>query len=142
MLKIAHRGNLNGPNSALENSPEYIQKALDLGYYVEIDCWKIAENWWLGHNGPKYLVDFEFINNGRIFAHCKNLEALYQLGIEQRLKCDFFAHDQDPWALTNFGYIWTYPGEKVTKKSIIVDLENFGKYNDIAGICSDFWNAR
>ena len=139
MLKISHRGNLNGPNPAKENSPKYIQEALDLGYYVEVDCWKIGEIWMLGHDLPKYIVDFEFINNGRIFAHCKNLEAFFELSMAQRLKCQFFAHDKDPWVLTNYGYIWTYPGERITKRSIIVDLENSGKYENIAGICSDFW---
>jgi hypothetical protein len=37
MLLISHRGNLKGPDSTLENSPSYIQKALDLGFSVEID---------------------------------------------------------------------------------------------------------
>ena len=37
MILISHRGNINGPNPEMENNPEYIQKALDLGYDVEVD---------------------------------------------------------------------------------------------------------
>ena len=37
MLLIAHRGNINGPDKAKENHPDYINKAIEAGYNVEID---------------------------------------------------------------------------------------------------------
>ena len=37
MILIAHRGNIDGPNPEMENNPQYIDKAIDSGYNVEID---------------------------------------------------------------------------------------------------------
>ena len=39
MILISHRGNIEGKQPKLENKPEYISKALELGYNVEIDIW-------------------------------------------------------------------------------------------------------
>ena len=39
MKFIAHRGNVFGPNVELENSPNYIDKAISTGYDVEVDLW-------------------------------------------------------------------------------------------------------
>ena len=39
MILIAHRGNIDGPNPELENSLQYIDKAIDSGYNVEVDIW-------------------------------------------------------------------------------------------------------
>jgi hypothetical protein len=41
MILIAHRGNLNGPNKESENMPDYINIAIEKGFYVEIDVWLI-----------------------------------------------------------------------------------------------------
>ena len=37
MKLIAHRGNVYGPESDKENSPDYIDKSISMGYDVEID---------------------------------------------------------------------------------------------------------
>ena len=39
MIYISHRGNIDGPDTGKENSPDYIIKALSLGFDVEIDVW-------------------------------------------------------------------------------------------------------
>ena len=39
MRIISHRGNLDGSNSSLENSPNYILRAIELGFDVEVDLW-------------------------------------------------------------------------------------------------------
>ena len=39
MILIAHRGNINGPSLAMENTCVYIDSAIKLGYDVEIDVW-------------------------------------------------------------------------------------------------------
>jgi hypothetical protein len=50
MILISHRGNINGIESNNENNPEYIQKALDLVYNVEVDL-RIKDNkLYLGHD--------------------------------------------------------------------------------------------
>jgi hypothetical protein len=52
MILISHRGNINGRIEGLENTPNYIQDAIKLGYDVEIDLWiiknkfKLAKTWY------------------------------------------------------------------------------------------------
>ena len=41
MKIISHRGNLNGPNKNLENRLDTIEKAIQLGFDVEVDIWLI-----------------------------------------------------------------------------------------------------
>ena len=53
---ISHRGNLNGPQPNKENSPDYINEAIESGYNVEIDIWFIHNKWYLGHNNPTYEI--------------------------------------------------------------------------------------
>ena len=57
MLKIAHRGNLYGPDPERENTIEVISEALALGYDVEIDIWLVDGKLYLGHDEPTYLID-------------------------------------------------------------------------------------
>lgn len=40
--------------------------------------------------------------------------------LEQNIK-NCFWHQEDDYALTSSGYIWTYPDKLLTDKSIIVD---------------------
>ena len=54
MYFISHRGNLNGPNSKKENSINYINNALNQNFEVEIDLWFEKNNFYLGHDSPKY----------------------------------------------------------------------------------------
>ena len=37
MKLISHRGNIDGPQPDRENSPNYINEAIEAGYNVEID---------------------------------------------------------------------------------------------------------
>ena len=50
MLLISHRGNINGKFESYENEPNYIDKALSLGYDVEVDVWFVDDNFYLGHD--------------------------------------------------------------------------------------------
>ena len=79
MILISHRGNINGKNSDRENSIEYIEEALDMGYNVEIDVWVIDNKFYLGHDNPLYEVDFLFLINNKLWCHAKNLEALLKM---------------------------------------------------------------
>lgn len=141
MIKIAHRGNINGPNPERENSPEYILEAIAAEYSVEVDAWLQEDKWYLGHDKPQYEVDLKFINNITFFVHCKNLAALTFL-TRSFVWCDYFAHNSDDWVLTNAGSIWTYPGKEVTSSSIIVDFGNEDwdvKYPGVKGVCADYF---
>ena len=62
MFLISHRGNINGANPIEENSINYILKAIDLGYNVEIDVWFVNNSFYLGHDKPQYKVNHDFLN--------------------------------------------------------------------------------
>jgi hypothetical protein len=73
MILIAHRGLVDGPNKEIENSPEQILTAIDLGYDCEIDVW-YDDGWYLGHDMPQYKTDAKFLlkNKESFWIHSKN----------------------------------------------------------------------
>lgn len=138
MIFISHRGNIYNRYENDENKPKYILEALNLDFFVEIDLWIKSEKLYLGHDEPKYIVDKEFINNYKLFVHCKNVEALSFMN-ESKLDCDYFWHDKDDYTLTAKGKIWTYMGKYSPKNSISLMPELFEE-KDLSGcfgICSD-----
>lgn len=144
MKLIAHRGNIDGPNVSEENKPKYILRAIENGYFVEIDLWYKDNILFLGHDLPQYKIEYSFLikNKYKLFIHCKNIEALHYIVIKNDdLEC--FFHDSDDCVLTSKGNIWTYPGKLLTNKSICVmpeRIENINIYelNKCMGICSDY----
>jgi hypothetical protein len=139
MLKIAHRGNTNGPSSK-ENSPEYIQSAIDQGYNAEIDIWLINEKLFLGHDFGQYEIteDFLYHNAHSLWIHCKNFEALDYFS-KLGNYFNYFWHETDDHTITSHMFLWTYPEKQVGQWSVIVDLEGKGKH-DCYAICTDYVN--
>jgi uncharacterized protein YihD (DUF1040 family) len=142
MIKIAHRGNTDGPKKELENSPDYIYDAIDAGFDVEVDIWSVDGVLYLGHDTPQYMVEDSFVISifPHAWFHCKNIEILDRLvNIKQVVR--FFWHQEDDYTLTNNGLIWTYPGKEITANTIIVHLEKFNEEDFKTkpfAICSDF----
>lgn len=138
MLTISHRGNIKGKDSNYENNPNHIQKLLNVGMNVEIDVWKVGDSLLLGHDYPQHLVDLKFLQNNGLWCHAKNLEALYFMG-NSKIE-NYFWHEEDKYTLTSSGYIWTFPAQKVTSSSIIVDnTKNWKESNyDCYAVCSDY----
>ena len=136
MILISHRGNINGPDVEKENHPDYIQKALDLGYNVEIDVWSINKQFYLGHDKPQYEVSRDFLQDPKFWCHAKNIEAFYRMIDDNKIHC--FFHDKDKVALTSKGYFWSAFEDEMTSKSICVMPPSSRDIpKDIAGICSD-----
>lgn len=142
MLTISHRGNLTGPHTALygENHPSSIDYVLlNSNYNVEIDLWRIDNKLYLGHDKPDYQIDDEFLNDLRLWVHCKNIDALYYMA-DFNFVNSFF-HNQDDCTLTSQGFIWTYPKNiLITNRSIAVMPELVANW-DISsafGICTDY----
>jgi len=139
MILIAHRGNIDKPESQLENSPEYITHALTKGYDVEIDVWYQNRRWLLGHDNPSYPIEISFLKQEKLWCHAKNIPALFEM-LKNNIHC--FYHQDDDVVLTSRGYMWTYPGHMLTSKSICVMPEWEQNKNipltNCAGICSDF----
>jgi hypothetical protein len=138
MLIISHRGNIISPNPDEENIPSYINQAIELGFDVEVDCWRIGNELFLGHDKPVYKVNFNFLDQLPIWVHCKNIELAEFLSRTKTIK--YFWHQNDDIALTSNGFIWTYPGKKLTKKSIAVLPETVPDWDikNTYGICTDY----
>jgi len=146
MKLIAHRGNTEGVNSELENTPEYIQDALILGFDVEVDVWGVDGELWLGHDEPKYSMKeyfkgVDYLGDNRIWYHCKNLEAIIICDELGHGGTNFFWHQEDDFTLTSRGQIWTYPSKQLSRNSICVLPEKADySVDDLKGcygICSD-----
>ena len=137
---ISHRGNINGPNKNLENSPEYIKKALDQGFDVEIDVWFQDGNYFLGHDGPQYSIIEEFLQNEKLWCHAKNLRALEKMLANSKIHC--FWHQTDTATLTSRNVVWSYPGSEAIQGSICV-LPEISKpiSPNCVGVCSDYVSA-
>lgn len=141
-ILISHRGNLEGPNSNLENKPSQILKVIELGFNCEIDIWLKDHDWYLGHDQPQYKILNTFLLNSGLWLHCKNIQALTELNTYHNL-LNYFWHQEDQFTLTSQGKIWAYPQAKVIPNSICVLPEKYGimKENipaDCIGICSDY----
>lgn len=144
MILISHRGNTNGKNPNLENNPDYILDAIKKGYECEVDVFDYDDgSFYLGHDGPTYKVDPEFMLNGKVWFHAKTIKVLHYL---LRINAHCFFHENDKCTLTSRGYVWTFVGEslgpyKNSNNSICVLPEVHNTPKDAinsAGICSDF----
>jgi hypothetical protein len=139
MILISHRGNLSGPQPKQENSIDYIDKALSLGFNVEIDFWVDNKNFFLGHDFPEHKIKLSFLEqwHKKLWVHCKNLEALSFLNGNKLI--NYFWHEKDAATLTSHNYIWAYPGCQPIKKSIAVmpELHNENT-SQCLGLCSDY----
>jgi len=134
MILISHKGNINGKNLEEENKPDYILKALSLGYDVEVDVW-YDNGFWLGHDKPAYPIVTSFLKNEKLWCHAKNLEAIVEM---KNNNIHYFWHQKDDITLTSKGYIWAYPGKQPIKESIAVLPEiHKDDVSNCIGICSD-----
>lgn len=143
MILIAHRGLIDGPDQEKENNPKQIKLAWESGFNCEIDLRVTNKELWLGHDEPQYKIDYEFLISGPLWIHAKNLEALEFLSTKIELL--YFWHENDKFTLTSNHRIWTYPGQPLTNKSVMVMPElqdpNFENLNtNCYAICSDYVN--
>jgi len=138
MKYISHRGNIDGKIPSMENHPSYIDKAIALGYEVEVDVWMVEGVLLLGHDEPQYGVTQSWLNDrvDKLWIHCKNIEAMEWFNAIGGF--NFFWHETDTVTLTSKRYIWAYPGKQPIADSIAVmpEIHNDSVVSCI-GICSD-----
>lgn len=139
MIKIAHRGNINGPKPGLENAPGYLLDAITAGFDVEVDIWYLDGAFYLGHDEAIYQIQDDFLIKIGNYAwfHCKNLEALVEFNTVYP-QLNYFWHQGDDYTLTSQGYIWTYPERELSHRSVIVDLSREPKAYGAYAICADY----
>jgi glycerophosphoryl diester phosphodiesterase len=149
MKIIAHRGNIDGPNPLNENKPDIIDNAISMGFDVEVDVRydRFDNKFYLGHDEPQYVVDWYWLAQrmDNLWIHCKNIDALYEFS-RATSGYNYFWHQTDFFTLTSKQYIWTYPGQSYTSKSIIVMPETYLKKDQMVdltaygcyGVCTDY----
>lgn len=147
MNMISHRGNLDGPNALIENSPDQIERCLELGFECEIDLRTKNQKLFLGHDTYQYEISIDWLSKhaGSLWIHCKDSESLSFL---KGLKGDFnyFWHETDKHTITSKGVFWNYPGGPITGDSIAVLPETWWNplshrpLKEAMGICTDFPN--
>lgn len=136
MFIISHRGNTDGKFPGWENEPSFINRAINLGFDVEIDLWYQNNTLFLGHDQPQYEIDLNWLRERitRIWIHCKNIEAVNYLH-QSNYPFNYFWHENDKMTMTSRGYIWCFPGT-YTEKGITVELE-YKKIPTVLGVCTD-----
>jgi glycerophosphoryl diester phosphodiesterase len=144
MILISHRGNINGCNSQKENTQEYIQKAIDAGYHVEIDVWLKNNQLFLGHDQPETPIYLNWLieRKDKLWIHCKNFESLSAL---LKMDLNVFYHENEDYTIISNGMIWAHNLKEVNEDCIIPLLDsssavlNKRYYNitPVYGICSD-----
>jgi len=138
MILISHRGNVNGKNVDKENTIEYIENCISLGFEVEIDVWVIDNKIFLGHDEPNDIVSIDWLQKFKnvLWIHCKNTESVVFF---KETEFHFFWHEEDTLTLTSKGFLWVYPGKQPISKSIAVmpELHN-DNINECIGVCSDY----
>jgi hypothetical protein len=143
MKFISHRGNLTGQEKSQENRPDTIEKAVNLGFDVEVDVWKTDSGLFLGHDSPDYFVSSDFLSRIRenLWIHAKNEESIVFLS--QR-NFRWFWHENDKITLTSKNEIWSYP-EIFIENSVVNQpgddsifwREEIFKKKKFLGICHD-----
>lgn len=147
MKFISHRGNLHGPNTALENDPIHLLSILrTTSYDIEVDVWSFNSLLLLSHDlEDKKKITFEEFDHmfssykNRLWVHCKNIEALIQLS---KTSYNCFGHNDDSFVLTSKLNIFTKPGiissDSITvMPELIYDDEDFSVFN-CKGILTDY----
>lgn len=142
MIKISHRGNINGSNPEKENSVEYIYQALTSGFNVEVDVRMKNGNLYFGHDEPQYKIPDYFLEmfGERLWLHCKDFDSLYYLSTNSK-KYNFFWHQNDDYTLTSKGYVWTCKTQDYFDRLVVVALDETSLKTvnqKVYGVCSDY----
>ncbi len=147
MKLIAHRANINGPDSSTENSPDQIDKCIEQGYDVEVDIRydPKTERLWLGHDEPQHAVTWWWLaaRAQHLWIHCKDITTMFAFS-DGTSGYNYFWHQEDDFTLTSKQFIWSYPGKPYTSRSIVVMPEwNNPKWDSLKvtncyGVCTDY----
>ena len=142
MKLIAHKGNVNGPDSSIENTPEQIDWCIENGYDVEVDIRYNPETdkFYLGHDGPDSVVNWWWLagRQENLWIHCKDLTTLHEF-VTNTGGYNYFWHQGDDYTLTSKGQIWASPGKPYKEDTVMVieNPEDVKEY-DCYAICSDY----
>jgi hypothetical protein len=138
MLLISNKGNITGPNVLLENTPEYIDFAIQQGYNVKIDFWYHNNKFFLGTNRPKTQIDWDWLTNIKrleyLWINCMDTQTFSFL-LENGPSLNFFYNKSDNITITSKGIPWSNITNQYTSNTITCNDTNIDK---VVGVCSDW----
>lgn len=135
---ISHLGNIDGRRPEFENTPDYVNKALKLGWHVCVDVAFRNGGFILPTQRGFYPCPPAFFSKQRVWSRASDAETIDAL-------CNINAHcflvSQDFMSMTSAQFIWTLPPHSLSSRSIAVYpeladpdwLDNF----EPAGLCSN-----
>jgi len=139
---ISHRGNLIRINKDKENSPDYVQIAIDAGFDCVVDVLYIEGVIYFGTANHLYIVDLEFIakNNRQLWLRCANPQTLhYFFSLSHQMECKMFLIDEH---LTTNQCLWlsSYNHIQTLDRVVIVmpEWSEWKTYSNALGICSNY----
>ena len=152
---ISHRGLTNGPSKLLENDPKNILKNISTypSLLNEVDVNLTESGIFLGHDNPTYELSLEFLIEHKEFLilHIKFIQSNSNKIIDTleklNLECHIFSHFEDPFALTNKGWIWSHPNQGIRANTILVMPERImpisnlsfnNQFRNLRGVCTDY----
>ena len=147
MKFISHRGNIHGPQPDEENTFDYIDEAIALGYDVEVDLrWKNGQ-FYLGHDfaqEPSVSLEWIYDRQHFLWLHCKDIDC-FSIAPKAWRK---FCHISDPAVVVTPDFLWIHDlSMELNWKCIIPlltkeDIDNFDlertRSGDCYGICTDY----
>jgi len=142
MIFISHRGNIEGLTPNRENSPEYIDEAINAGYEVEVDIRCKDGDLFLGHDKPQYPTSLGWLllRKKHLWLHIKDYESL---AIIEGCDLRYFWHEKDAFTLTSNGYIWPHDFKNEMTSNCIVPLLSLAEVKEYTqkhfyAVCSDY----
>lgn len=72
MIYISYRGVFDGNNFQDANTPNQITKAMNFGFNVMIDVWKVNDKFYLGNEQPTTEVTAKYLQNKRFWLNARN----------------------------------------------------------------------
>lgn len=112
MLLIANRGNLFGSQPDRENTIDYLNEAMSLGYHVMADLWWHEGSFWFGNSRPTQKIqgdgrDWLRHASNSLWLHARNPGALLEA---TDLDLNVFWRQTDQYVLTSWAYLLGFNG--------------------------------
>lgn len=143
-MHISNKGNLWGPEPAFENALHYVTGVANQGIMVLVDFWLEPQGFFFGEHAPEFPVSFQIIKEyqKKLIFRAKNQLAIEYLSANHN-NYHWFAQENDPYVLTNYGYVWVSNGAYAPNRvNYIVNAPGLASIPDdlsqVAGVCSDY----
>ena len=137
---IARCGNLDGCSAALENTPDYLEAAIERGFDVSCEVVYRDGTFWIGSEERRIAAPRELLVREEVWCQAKDVRTLDALYHDPGIHCFFQALDDV--SLTSRGFLWTHPRCRVVTRRSIVAVRDFegdriDRVRSGAGVCSD-----